>query len=138
MCWIQMFVVVVYFFFFCKQKTAYEMRISDWSSDVCSSDLRLGRWVPATSAGTTALVWQGRASRSPHRSAGQRIARVAVAGGRGMARGDQGVEPRLVVPVDAVIEGAEVDFPLVECARAGQPLGAERLPPPPVAGAAAR
>src|SRR3546814_6607074 len=28
---------------FCKQKTAYEMRISDWSSDVCSSDLR-GGW----------------------------------------------------------------------------------------------
>src|SRR3546814_7394008 len=26
-------------FFFCKQKTSYEMRISDWSSDVCSSDL---------------------------------------------------------------------------------------------------
>src|SRR3546814_9281783 len=26
-------------FVFCKQKTAYEMRISDWSSDVCSSDL---------------------------------------------------------------------------------------------------
>src|SRR3546814_14378716 len=26
--------------FFCKQKTAYEMRISDWSSDVCSSDLK--------------------------------------------------------------------------------------------------
>src|SRR3546814_10310565 len=33
-----MFVVLVFFFFF-KQKTAYEMRISDWSSDVCSSDL---------------------------------------------------------------------------------------------------
>src|SRR3546814_5688978 len=32
------YVVVVDFFFF-KQKTAYEMRISDWSSDVCSSDL---------------------------------------------------------------------------------------------------
>src|SRR3546814_1552378 len=30
---------VVWFFFFFKQKTAYEMRISDWSSDVCSSDL---------------------------------------------------------------------------------------------------
>src|SRR3546814_2695543 len=30
-------------FFFFKQKTAYEMRISDWSSDVCSSDLRFGR-----------------------------------------------------------------------------------------------
>src|SRR3546814_9580977 len=31
------------FFFFVKQKTAYEMRISDWSSDVCSSDLGLCR-----------------------------------------------------------------------------------------------
>src|SRR3546814_6872324 len=30
------------FFFFFKQKTAYEMRISDWSSDVCSSDLAPG------------------------------------------------------------------------------------------------
>src|SRR3546814_9455945 len=30
---------MVFFFFFFKQKTAYEMRISDWSSDVCSSDL---------------------------------------------------------------------------------------------------
>src|SRR3546814_12029326 len=29
-------------FFFFKQKTAYEMRISDWSSDVCSSDLNRG------------------------------------------------------------------------------------------------
>src|SRR3546814_2675750 len=32
------FVCIVFFFF--KQKTAYEMRISDWSSDVCSSDLK--------------------------------------------------------------------------------------------------
>src|SRR3546814_6970909 len=31
--------VCVCLFFFFKQKTAYEMRISDWSSDVCSSDL---------------------------------------------------------------------------------------------------
>src|SRR3546814_17789504 len=30
---------VCLFFFFFKQRTAYEMRISDWSSDVCSSDL---------------------------------------------------------------------------------------------------
>src|SRR3546814_4277872 len=34
---------MLFFFFFFKQKTAYEMRISDWSSDVCSSDLRLGQ-----------------------------------------------------------------------------------------------
>src|SRR3546814_10301693 len=33
------FAVFLFFFFFFKQKTAYEMRISDWSSDVCSSDL---------------------------------------------------------------------------------------------------
>src|SRR3546814_14349094 len=30
----------MFYFFFFNQKTAYEMRISDWSSDVCSSDLR--------------------------------------------------------------------------------------------------
>src|SRR3546814_3538642 len=33
--------VVFIIFFFFKQKTAYEMRISDWSSDVCSSDLSI-------------------------------------------------------------------------------------------------
>src|SRR3546814_7042826 len=41
---------VIFFFFFFKQKTAYEMRISDWSSDVCSSDLarrRCGRATPS-------------------------------------------------------------------------------------------
>src|SRR3546814_3153208 len=32
--------ICVIYIFFVKQKTAYEMRISDWSSDVCSSDLR--------------------------------------------------------------------------------------------------
>src|SRR3546814_2210643 len=31
----------LFYFFFFKQKTAYEMRISDWSSDVCSSDLSI-------------------------------------------------------------------------------------------------
>src|SRR3546814_3969824 len=34
------YVLCFFLFFFFKQKTAYEMRISDWSSDVCSSDLR--------------------------------------------------------------------------------------------------
>src|SRR3546814_7501442 len=41
-------VVVCVFFFFFKQKTAYEMRISDWSSDVCSSDLSIS---------TTRVYW---------------------------------------------------------------------------------
>src|SRR3546814_16805116 len=38
---------VVFFFFFFKQKTAYEMRISDWSSDVCSSDLPFAHGIDA-------------------------------------------------------------------------------------------
>src|SRR3546814_4978542 len=37
--YIVLIAVVFSLFFFFKQKTAYEMRISDWSSDVCSSDL---------------------------------------------------------------------------------------------------
>src|SRR3546814_1601807 len=38
-------------FFFFKQKTAYEMRISDWSSDVCSSDLKADNTLAAGNAG---------------------------------------------------------------------------------------
>src|SRR3546814_16557670 len=38
------------FVFFFKQKTAYEVRISDWSSDVCSSDLRLEIFLVQTGA----------------------------------------------------------------------------------------
>src|SRR3546814_10658565 len=37
----------MYVIFFVKQKTAYEMLISDWSSDVCSSDLPSAREIPA-------------------------------------------------------------------------------------------
>src|SRR3546814_16645262 len=36
----------MFLLFFFKQKTAYELRISDWSSDVCSSDLRAAEAVP--------------------------------------------------------------------------------------------
>src|SRR3546814_6614845 len=44
--------------FFFKQKTAYEMRISDWSSDVCSSDLQLVK---------TQLLHEGRPAPAVHR-----------------------------------------------------------------------
>src|SRR3546814_9073792 len=49
----RVFVCVVFFF---KQKTAYEMRISDWSSDVCSSDLGAaptfsGKWLHSVQYG---------------------------------------------------------------------------------------
>src|SRR3546814_2452882 len=47
---------VVFFFF--KQKTAYEMRISDWSSDVCSSDLPVSSLVPlARSKSHGSVTW---------------------------------------------------------------------------------
>src|SRR3546814_4405903 len=46
LCLITLCVLFIVFFFF-KQKTAYEMRISDWSSDVCSSDLLPKRLLPA-------------------------------------------------------------------------------------------
>src|SRR3546814_8359553 len=66
--------LLLLFFFFFKQKTAYEMRISDWSSDVCSSDLPWGcdpdglarrrdrRW-PGTGGQRGAAVAQAPASR---------------------------------------------------------------------------
>src|SRR3546814_2318665 len=45
---------VVYSIFFFKQNTAYEMRISDWSSDVCSSDLNF--YVPGVIAIVVMLI----------------------------------------------------------------------------------
>src|SRR3546814_7762345 len=67
-----MYYVVVFFFF--KQKTAYEMRISDWSSDVCSSDLRHGAELASRRR------WRRRSGRGsdPHRGHRQ--------GGAGAAR----------------------------------------------------
>src|SRR3546814_2338972 len=56
--------IIVFFF---KQKTAYEMRISDWSSDVCSSDLNpvdLGlRCLFPGAIPPGVIVWFGRAAR---------------------------------------------------------------------------
>src|SRR3546814_10437305 len=51
------FLIIVFFF---KQKTAYEMRISDWSSDVCSSDLT---GTPHLSRTSTAASYQSGFSR---------------------------------------------------------------------------
>src|SRR3546814_7894400 len=58
-------IVFVFFFFFFKQKTAYEMRISDWSSDVCSSDLILFRRA-SMPGNNRAPVWTRQ--RVPYRS----------------------------------------------------------------------
>src|SRR3546814_4721463 len=79
------FYVLVFFFF--KQKTAYEMRISDWSSDVCSSDLKADagqarrrillaeavRWARATAFADSRLtaLGAGGSRHSPLESMGQ-------------------------------------------------------------------
>src|SRR3546814_4925927 len=68
-------------YFFVKQKTAYEMRISDWSSDVCSSDLAtmrggqpasvLRELTPRSSRGQALCATDGTSSRNgacPHRA----------------------------------------------------------------------
>src|SRR3546814_7330676 len=64
-----LYLSLLFDFFFFKQKTAYEMRISDWSSDVCSSDLEKYRcrrsplW-PAL-PGSGAAVRSGRRETAP-------------------------------------------------------------------------
>src|SRR3546814_1539400 len=73
-------------FFFFKQKTAYEMRISDWSSDVCSSDLVVISDVAdtslrkaAASRGGSCLSWEkaGKATRERARASSRLAASSA-------------------------------------------------------------
>src|SRR3546814_4704306 len=68
--------ILLLFIFFFKQKTAYDMRISDWSSDVCSSDLvRHQRSQPVE------LAWQQRLVAHP-----QTTSVGWVTGGKGASR----------------------------------------------------
>src|SRR3546814_19353557 len=53
---IEYFIYQYFKFFCCKQKTAYEVRISDWSSDVCSSDLAIKCNAPSTAGSVTNIV----------------------------------------------------------------------------------
>src|SRR3546814_10066597 len=73
-------IVSIFFVFFFKQKTAYEMRISDWSSDVCSSDLFADRGAVA--------------------ELGDRLAAVFEAEAFGDARADLALFPQLEQPRD--------------------------------------
>src|SRR3546814_11554761 len=95
-------------FFFFQQKTAYELLISDWSSDVCSSDLRSRTFAgavptqPAEGGGAVALsaAWRGTVGchssigcsrdccRGPHR-----LVRPAATGPRQARRSDKIVRP---------------------------------------------
>src|SRR3546814_2037236 len=83
------------FFFFFKRKTAYEMRISDWSSDVCSSDLGKEHDLP------------GRAQRGTARAVGEFDGRTLHSRGRHLARQralpDQVIEPRVIARPGAIL-----------------------------------
>src|SRR3546814_10300896 len=77
-----------YVVFFFKQKTAYEMRISDWSSDVCSSDLDVGA-VVVVSARSTVCSPSAEVEQAPRqriRTATSNAAGWLVSGGRGPCR----------------------------------------------------
>src|SRR3546814_15951432 len=90
-----MFVLFSLFFF--KQKTAYEMRISDWSSDVCSSDL-VWRCIPRCAAAMNAVA------QSPQTSADERIAAALVARGR-LKDADLGRARKLLAESDDSLTG---------------------------------
>src|SRR3546814_2305415 len=65
--------------FFFKQKTAYEMRISDWSSDVCSSDLAEARHLATASLTSPTLQGSGNpAVDRPDRSEERRVGKECV------------------------------------------------------------
>src|SRR3546814_8523899 len=76
-------------FFFFKQKTAYELRISDWSSDVCSSDLRHRPGAGARLSGRLhqagAAAWRTARKRKRGGSEG-RVVRMRGRAGRGPIR----------------------------------------------------
>src|SRR3546814_17994264 len=78
-------------FFFFKQKTAYEMRISDWSSDVCSSDLdRLGRRADGVELRAAIDDEEVEAARSEHHHARIDRERHALAAHRSAVAADIG------------------------------------------------
>src|SRR3546814_6289723 len=100
LCYVLSCFVFVLFFFFFKQKTAYEMRISDWSSDVCSSDLDHGVPAPVCLAGAGDAA-AGREHGGPvadgagmaDLGAGAPLLRHAVSAGRhGRARASPGAD----------------------------------------------
>src|SRR3546814_3361182 len=98
-------------FFFFKQKTAYEMRISDWSSDVCSSDLPQGMQVVSAAIGGRVV--------SLTRNLGQSV-------GRGQTLAV--IESREAASLNAENLAARARLPLAESnLRREQPLLKERV-----------
>src|SRR3546814_3136595 len=94
--------LVLCFVFFFKQKTAYEMRISDWSSDVCSSDLDPRAEEPPVVATEDEVAVRDLAD------LGGRAAVARVGGDRERLRRDDRLEPALLGPPLVVVERVRV------------------------------
>src|SRR3546814_7646842 len=86
--------MVLFVFFFFKQKTAYEMRISDWSSDVCSSDL--------VGTGIRAMVHQCAVSARGAVTEAAALLTVAIVAARRADRGTKVIAALRAPPRDAV------------------------------------
>src|SRR3546814_9868259 len=85
-------------FFFFKQKTAYEMRISDWISDVCSSDLRCRRGADAVT-----LEERCRRSKAGRRCKGKILSILPIVTTRERGRMD-GLMQNVPLTVDRIID----------------------------------
>src|SRR3546814_9218318 len=117
---------VWYSFFFFKQKTAYEMRISDWSSDVCSSDLLSGEGMVAPVAALRRVAERQKEALVTARE----VLQAQVAPGREaqwLAR--QVADRHLVVQCDLLLDEALVveDVGDPRDRRLDRPLGAGRM-----------
>src|SRR3546814_20107300 len=98
------FVICLLFFFF-KQKTAYEMRISDWSSDVCSSDLP-ETWRDYSGLTIRADDPVGNARRATKTEYHHQIAKI----GKPVDRGEWWMTPQTVNAVNLPLQNA-LNFP---------------------------
>src|SRR3546814_10859656 len=122
--------VPVYRFFFFKQKTAYEMRISDWSSDVCSSDLhcRAFLWgaIRARSNGRSLRRTPFSSSGSPPRTPGREVRRSSGSSATTHRRPTRG-DTRTLRPSNATFSNAVI--PCVHGAGTAPPVlpGSTRL-----------
>src|SRR3546814_13021687 len=134
------FVLVIFFFF--KQKTAYEMRISDWSSDVCSSDLRswraahpAGPRVMAETSGKNAVVITpsadfdlavGDVVRSAFGHAGQKCSAASLV----ILVGPAGRSPRPLRQLVDAVRSVRTGWPSSPGATMGPPLDPPTAHPP--------
>src|SRR3546814_130033 len=138
--------LVFYFvcFFFFKQKTAYEMRISDWSSDVCSSDLAAKTKPPGTahSPGSQACSNTCWSDWSRRRVRGSRMMADPTRGGRdeqarsaASGAGESRYDARRLVAIEVLVDQEEQRVGLTEAvvgggAEAGGNRGIDDLPGP--------